>query len=257
MPKFWQHHRYEQQWFYRFTTSLLMGGQVLVRLKNLRRLTLMEQMASVGFGSLFVVLLTNGFTGMLFVLQTARELDKFGATSIVGAAFALGYCRELAPILTAGLLVGEVSSAFAAELGEMRVTDQIDALYMLQTNPIDYLVLPRVVACCVMLPVLTMLAIPVAILGGVVAAAHLYTLEPAQFLRSFQEALSIYDLINILIKAMIFGVITALTGCGWGLTTYGGAKGVSKATKAAVVNGWIFVFFANFVLTLLMYGSKA
>lgn len=254
MPKFWLHHRHEEQWFYRFLTSLLMGGQVLVRLKHLRRLTLMEQMASVGFGSLVVVLATNGFTGMLFVIQTARELNQFGAANIVGAAFAVGYCRELAPILTAGLLVGEVSSAFAAELGEMRVTDQIDALYMLQTDPIDYLVLPRVVACCVMLPVLTMLAIPLAMLGGVMVSYQLYAIEPSVFLRSLHGALHVGDLLNIVIKAFVFGFIAALTGCGWGLTTKGGAKGVSKATKAAVVNGWIFVFVTNFILTLLMGG---
>jgi phospholipid/cholesterol/gamma-HCH transport system permease protein len=256
MPKLWMHQRHEEQWFYRFLTSLLMGGQVLMRLKNVRRLILMEQMASVGLGSLFVVLATNGFTGMLFVIQTARELNQFGAANIVGAAFAVGYCRELAPILTAGLLVGEVSSAFAAELGEMRVTDQIDALYMLQTDPIDYLVLPRVVACCVMLPVLTMVAIPVAMLGGLTASHQIYDMEPSVFLRSLQGALSVYDLLSIVIKAFVFGFIAALTGCGWGLTTNGGAKGVSKSTKAAVVNGWIFVFVANFVLTLLMGGTR-
>jgi phospholipid/cholesterol/gamma-HCH transport system permease protein len=256
MAKFWLHHRYEEQWLYRFTVTLLIGGQVLMHLKNLRRYPLTEQMAAVGFGALLVVLVTNGFTGMLFVIQTARELDQFGAASIVGTAFALGYCRELAPILTAGLLVGEVSSAFAAELGEMRVTDQIDALYVLQTDPIDYLVLPRVVACAVMLPVLTMLAIPIAIMGGLFAGEQFYNVEPGTFLQAFQQALTPHDLLNVLVKALIFGIIAALTGCGWGLTTTGGAKGVSKATKAAVVNGWFFVFFANLALTLLMYSPR-
>jgi phospholipid/cholesterol/gamma-HCH transport system permease protein len=171
----------------------------------------------------------------------------------VGNAFGVGYCRELAPIVTASLLVGEVSSSFAAELGEMQVTEQIDALYMLKTNPIDYLVIPRVLACCIMLPVLTMMAIPAATVAAIVGGAKFYQIEPSLFLQSFQASLSTNDLINILLKAFIFGAIAGLTGCGWGLTTTGGAKGVSKSTKAAVVNGWIFIFLANFVLTLLMY----
>lgn len=248
-------HLTPDRWPYRFSTTLFLLGQVIIRVLQgkVHRANLLEQMAIVGWGSLFAVLLLNGFTGVLFTLQMSRELAQFGATTLVGSAFALGYCRELAPVLVACLIVGEVSSAFAAEIGEMQVTEQLDALYMLQTNPIDYLVVPRVIACCIMLPVLTILAMGVAIGGGVLAGLTLFTLAPAIFLNSLQATLSTHDLINILIKALIFGVIAAITGCGWGLTTTGGAKGVSKATKAAVVNGWIFVFAANFVLTLFLH----
>jgi phospholipid/cholesterol/gamma-HCH transport system permease protein len=255
MFKFWRTHSKTDRWLYRFTVTLLLLGQVFVRLLRgrVRWLTLSEQLASVGWGSLLVIVAANGITGMLFVIQTARELEQFGALAIVGNAFGVGYCRELAPIVTASLLVGEVSSAFAAELGEMEVTDQIDALYMLRTNPVDYLVLPRVLACCIMLPVLTMVAIPAATLAAMVAGYEFYRIEASIFLQSFQESLSAYDLTNILLKVFIFGTIAGVVGCGWGLTTTGGAKGVSKSTKAAVVNAWLFIFLANFVLTLLMY----
>lgn len=259
MFKFWRSRTKNEAktdfWVYRFTFTLLMMGQVFVRLLRgrMRWPTLSEQLASVGWGSFLVIVAANGITGMLFVIQTARELEKFGALSIVGNAFGLGYCRELAPILTASLLVGEVSSSFAAELGEMVVTDQIDALYMLRTSPVDYLVLPRVIACAVMLPVLTMVAIPVATFAAMVAGHEFYRLEPSIFLQSFQNSLSVYDLTNILLKSLIFGTIAGVIGCGWGLTTTGGAKGVSKSTKAAVVNAWLFIFVANFILTLLMY----
>ncbi len=214
---------------------------------------MLEQMAIVGWGSLFAVLLINSFTGVLFTVQMCRELEQFGANSLVGSAFALGYCRELTPILVASLIVGEVSSAFAAEIGEMQVTEQLDALYMLQTDPVNYLVVPRVVACCIMLPVLTMIAMSFGLVGGVLAGVYLYGLSAIDFLNALQSTLTPADLLNILLKSFVFGAIAAITGCGWGLTTTGGAKGVSKSTKAAVVNGWLFVFAANFVLTLLLY----
>ncbi len=220
---------------------------------KIHRGNVLEQMAIVGWGSLFAVLLINSFTGVLFTVQMCRELEQLGANSLVGGAFALGYCRELTPILVASLIVGEVSSAFAAEIGEMQVTEQLDALYMLQTDPVNYLVVPRVVACCIMLPVLTMIAMSFGLVGGVLSGVQFYGLSAIDFLNDLRATLAPADLLNILLKSFVFGAIAAITGCGWGLTTTGGAKGVSKSTKAAVVNGWLFVFAANFVLTLLLY----
>jgi phospholipid/cholesterol/gamma-HCH transport system permease protein len=254
MPKFIFSDVSQDQWFYRFSISLFLLGQVMMRILQgkVHRGNVLEQMAIVGWGSLFAVLLINSFTGVLFTVQMCRELEQFGANSLVGSAFALGYCRELAPILVASLIVGEVSSAFAAEIGEMQVTEQLDALYMLQTDPVNYLVVPRVVACCIMLPVLTIIAMSLGLIGGILSGMYLYGLSAIAFLNSLQSALAPADLLNILLKSFVFGVIAAITGCGWGLTTTGGAKGVSKSTKAAVVNGWLFVFAANFVLTLLL-----
>jgi ABC-type transport system involved in resistance to organic solvents, permease component len=130
---------------------------VLLRILSgkIDRRKIMEHLVTVGLDSLRAVLLIAFFAGMIFTIQSARELIRFGAVGAVGGAFALAFCRELAPVLTAGVVAGQVGSAFAAEIGEMQVTEQIDALYMLRTNPVDYLVVPRVIACCVMLPILT------------------------------------------------------------------------------------------------------
>lgn len=145
----------------RLTATGLLGGQVLLRLLQgrLRRRNLMEHLVAVGPGSLGSVLLINGFAGMIFTVQTAREMSRLGALDALGGAFTMAFCRELAPVLTAGVVAGQVGAAFAAELGAMRVTEQIDALQMMRTDPVDYLVLPRVVATGVMLPILTMFAI--------------------------------------------------------------------------------------------------
>ena len=148
-------------WFERLVAAILLGGQVffhLLKTKIHRRNTL-EQMSVVGPESVTIALITAGFVGMVFTIQVAREFISFGAASTVGGVLALALTRELAPVLTAVVVAGRVGSAFAAEIGTMRVTEQIDALYMLKTDPIDYLVTPRVIACALMLPVLTILSL--------------------------------------------------------------------------------------------------
>lgn len=239
-----------------FFVAILLGGQILVRLlkgKIPRPRQLLEQMVTVGLGSLNSVLLIAFFAGMIFTVQTARELTKYGAVSAVGGAFALAFCRELAPILTASVVAGQVGSAYAAEIGEMQVTEQIDALYMLKTDPIDYLVIPRVIACCLMLPVLTTLALTVGLAGGVFVAAYFYNISPPVFLNSVRDFLELRDLLSIVLKGLIFGAFIGLIGCGFGITTTDGAKGVSRATTAAVVSTWISIFVADFILSLAIF----
>ncbi|MEA5516360.1 ABC transporter permease, partial [Nodularia sp. UHCC 0506] len=136
----------DELWIIRCFAALLLFGQVLLHLlqgKTYYR-KILQHMVTAGPASVSPVILVSGFSGMIFTIQTARELVRFGALDAVGGAFALAFCRELAPLLTASIIAGQVGSAFAAEIGAMRVTEQIDALYMLRTNPIDYLVLPRV-----------------------------------------------------------------------------------------------------------------
>ncbi len=241
----------------RFFAAVLLMGQVLLRLlrgKFNYRLTL-EQMTISGPGSLIPVLLVTGCAGMIFTVQTARELARFGAVNAVGGAFALAFCRELAPILTASIVAGQVGSAFAAEIGAMQVTEQIEALYMLKTNPIDYLVLPRVVACCVMLPILTIVALVTGITGGIFAAARFYQLAPNIFLNSVKDFLTPTDLVSILLKGVVFGILVGIIGCSWGLTTFGGVKEVGQAATAAVVNTWIAIFLVDFFLSLILFGK--
>ncbi|MBE7381343.1 MAG: MlaE family lipid ABC transporter permease subunit [Leptolyngbya sp. SIO1E4] len=243
-----------RSWLYHILMALILGGQVLVRLLRgrVRRSQVMEHMIAAGPGALTPVLLTNLFAGMIFSIQTAREMERFGVIHALGGAFALGFCRELAPILTAAILAGQVGSAFAAEIGGMKITEQIDALKVLRTDPIDYLVVPRVVACCVMLPVLTMLGLVLGVGGGLLAAIQFYGVQGSIFLESVQMLLEPRDLMAVLLKSVIFGAMIALAGCAWGLTTTC-SKGLGRSATAAVVTTWVSLFVVDFFITVLLF----
>lgn len=235
--------------------AVFLGGQVLVHLLRVKihwRNT-KEQMAAVGPDSLFIALLTAIFVGAVFTIQVAREFINFGAGNLVGGVLAVALTRELSPVLTAVILAGRVGSAFAAEIGTMRVTEQIDALLMLKTDPIDYLVIPRVLACCLMLPILTLLSLVTGMLGGLVIASNLYSISDTTFLDSARNLLGIWDISSALIKAFCFGILIAVIGCSWGLTTTGGAKGVGQSTTTAVVTALLIIFVSNFFLSWLMF----
>ncbi|WP_414561690.1 MULTISPECIES: MlaE family ABC transporter permease [unclassified Anabaena] len=247
----------DQLWIVRCFAAVLLFGQVLLHLlqgKTYYR-KILQHMVTTGPGSISPVLLVSGFAGMIFTIQTARELVRFGAVGAVGGAFALAFCRELAPLLTASIIAGQVGSAFAAEIGAMRVTEQIDALYMLKTNPIDYLVLPRVIACVLMMPIMMIFALITGISGGVFAAAEFYNIDPGAFLESVRTFLEPSDLFMILLKGFIFGIIVAVIGCSWGLTTKGGAKEVGESATKAVVTTWVSIFMMDFFLSLAMFGK--
>jgi phospholipid/cholesterol/gamma-HCH transport system permease protein len=242
-------------WFERLLTAMFIGGQVLTHLlrSKVHRRNTLEQMAIVGPDSLTIALVTSGFMGMVFTVQVAREFLYFGAGQAVGGVLALALTRELAPVMTAVVLAGRVGSAFAAEIGTMRVTEQIDALYVLKTDPVDYLVTPRVVACCLMLPILTILALLTGLVGGLIVADLLYGIPQSMFLDSIRNFVQIWDLFSAVIKAVIFGALVATIGCSWGLTTTGGAKGVGQSTTTAVVTSLLAIFITNFFLTWLMF----
>lgn len=242
-------------WLQRLLAAILLGGQVIVHLlggKIYRRNTL-EQMAVVGPDSLTIAMITATFIGAVFTIQVTREFINFGATTAIGGVLALALSRELAPVLTAVVIAGRVGSAFAAEIGTMRVTEQIDALYMLKTDPIDYLVIPRVIACCLMLPLLTILSIILGMTGGVLIAVNLYNIPQSVFLDSARNFLGIWDLFTAMIKAAVFGMLIAVIGCSWGLTTTGGAKGVGQSTTTAVVTALLAIFITNFFMSWLMF----
>lgn len=242
-------------WSQRLLAAILLGGQVIVHLISgkIHRRNTIDQMSVVGPESLLITLVTAAFVGMVFTIQVAREFINFGAGNAVGGVLALSLARELAPVLTAVVVAGRVGSAFAAEIGTMRVTEQIDALYMLKTDPIDYLVIPRVLACCLMLPALTLLSLVTGILGGLLIATNIYSLSQGVFLDSVRNFLNPWDICSAAIKAFFFGVLVAIVGCSWGLTTTGGAKGVGQSTTAAVVTSLLAIFISNFLLTWLMF----
>ena len=242
-------------WSQRLLAAILLGGQVMVHLLagKIHRRNTLEQMAAVGPESLLIALVTSTFIGMVFTIQVSREFINFGASSAVGGVLAISLTREMAPVLTAVILAGRVGSAFAAELGTMRVTEQIDALYMLKTDPIDYLVIPRVIACCLMLPILTVLSLMTGMIGGMIIADALYSIPQKVFIDSARNFLSVWDLCGAPIKAVFFGALIAIIGSSWGLTTTGGAKGVGQSTTTAVVTSLLAIFISNFFLSWIMF----
>ena len=235
--------------------AFFVGGQVIIHLfqGKIHRRNTLEQMAVVGPDSLFIALLTPIFVGAVFTIQVAREFVNFGAGNLVGGVLALTLTRELSPVLTAVILAGRVGSAFAAEIGTMRVTEQIDALLVLKTDPIDYLVIPRVIACLLMLPILTLLSLITGMIGGMMIATSLYNLSDTQFIDSARNFLDMWDIFTAVVKASFFGLLIAVIGCSWGLTTTGGAKGVGQSTTTAVVTSLLLIFVSNFFLSWLMF----
>jgi phospholipid/cholesterol/gamma-HCH transport system permease protein len=241
--------------FERLLSGLFLTGQILVHILQgkIYRSNSLDQMAFVGPASLPIALITSASVGMVFTIQVAREFVYFGATTAVGGVLALALTRELAPVLTAVVLAGRVGSAFAAEIGTMKVTEQIDALYILKTDPVDYLVTPRVIACALMLPVLSILSLVLGMAAGLVISDTIYDISQSIFLDSVKNFLRTWDIIACIIKSVVFGCLIAVIGCNWGLTTTGGAKGVGRSTTEAVVISLICIFVTNFFLSWLMF----
>ena len=214
---------------------------------------LFRQMVRVGVDSIPVVFLTTLFTGMVLALQTFNGFKRFHAESLVGSVVALSLTRELAPVLTALMVTGRVGSAMAAELGTMRVTEQIDALTALGTEPVQYLVVPRVTASVLMLPLLVILGDFVGMYGGYLVAVQLLGANPITYIENSFQYLEISDVTSGIIKAAVFGLIFSLLACVRGYYTEGGAEGVGRATTRAVVSGSLSVLFADFFLTKLLF----
>ena len=245
-------------WLQRLLSAIFLGGQVLIHVisKPIHRRNTVEQMSAVGPESLIIALVTSISVAMVFTIQVSREFINFGASDAIGGLLALTLARELAPVLTAVVLAGRVGSSFAAEIGTMRVTEQIDALQMLKSDPVDYLVIPRVIACALMLPLLSIIAFIAGMLGGLFVATQFYNLSTNVFLTSARNFLTIWDLASALIKATIFGTLIAVIGSSWGLTTTGGAKGVGQSTTTAVVTSLLAIFVTNFFLSWIMFQGE-
>jgi phospholipid/cholesterol/gamma-HCH transport system permease protein len=214
---------------------------------------LLRQMVRVGWDSVPVVFLTCLFTGMVLALQTFRGFERFHAEGFVGSVVALSLTRELAPVLTGLMVAGRVGSAMAAELGTMRVTEQIDALYAMATEPIQYLVVPRVNASVLMLPILTIMGDAIGILGGWLVSVVLFGANPFLYMDRTFQFLEINDVTSGLIKAAFFGLILSVTGCAKGFYTSGGAEGVGRSTTAAVVTASLYILLSDFFLTKVLF----
>jgi len=213
----------------------------------------LRQMVRVGYDSLPVVGLTAMFTGMVMALQTYRGFERFHAEGFVGSVVSLSLTRELAPVLTALMLAGRIGSSLAAELGTMRVTEQIDALYAMATEPLQYLVVPRVGATTLMLPPLVACADGLGIFGGYAVAVGLLGANPVVYWEKTFQFLDLNDVFSGLIKAAVFGLILGVTGCAKGFFTAGGAEGVGRATTAAVVMSSVVILLSDFFLTKILF----
>ena len=236
----------------RFFTILVKAARWTVRGPFEGR-QLVKQMVQVGVDSVPVVFLTSMFTGMVLALQTFSGFQRFSAEGYVGSVVSLSMLRELSPVLTALMVAGRVGSAMAAELGTMRVTEQIDALEALATDPIQYLVVPRVLALIVMLPFLVVMSDGVGIYGGYLISVNLLGANPVGYLGNSFQYLVISDLSSGLMKAAVFGLIISMIGCQKGLFTKGGAEGVGRSTTQAVVYGSMMVLVSDFFMTKILF----
>ncbi len=214
---------------------------------------LTRQMVRIGVDSLPVVLLTALFTGMVMALQTFSTLKRFNAEGFVGSLVALSMVRELAPVISSLLIAGRCGSAMGAELGTMRVTEQIDALEVLATDPVHYLVVPRVWATVFMLPLLIVVADVIGIVGGYLISVVYFGANPVTYVENTFRFMDLADLSSGLIKAAVFGLIIAVVGCQKGYFTRGGAEGVGRATTRAVVLASIAILISDFFLTKILY----
>lgn len=214
---------------------------------------LFRQMVKVGVASIPVVFLTTLFTGAVMALQTFTVLRRINAESFVGSGVALSMVRELAAVLSGLIVAGRAGSAMAAELGTMRVTEQIDALEVMATDPVHYLMVPRVWATTIMLPLLVVMGMGVGIAGGYMVAVVLMGANPVSYVdRSFQF-MNVKDVFSGVLKSAVFGFLLAAIGCQQGYYTRGGAEGVGRSTTAAVVVASIAILVSDFFLTRLLF----
>ena len=213
----------------------------------------LRQMVRLGVDSIPVVFLTTMFTGMVMALQTFNGFQRVHAENFVGSVVALSMLRELSPVLVGLMVAGRVGSSMAAEIGTMRVTEQIDALKALATDPVQYLFVPRVIAGVVMLPFLTLLGDALGVGGGYLVAVKMLGANPVVYSSNTYQFLVMNDIWSGLIKAAFFGLILTLTGCVRGYYTSGGAEGVGRSTTNAVVNASLIILLTDFFLTKILF----
>jgi phospholipid/cholesterol/gamma-HCH transport system permease protein len=214
---------------------------------------ILHQMVDIGYYSLPVVGLTAIFTGMVLALQSYTGFSRFEAESAVATIVVLSMTRELGPVLAGLMVAGRVGASMAAEIGTMRVTEQIDALTTLSTDPFKYLVWPRLIAGLLMLPLLVLVADVIGVFGGYVVGIYKLGFGPYEYINNTFEFLETQDVVSGLVKAAVFGFLVALMGCYQGYHSKGGAQGVGAATTKAVVSASILILTANYVVTELFF----
>ncbi|MCF8495188.1 MAG: ABC transporter permease [Alphaproteobacteria bacterium] len=213
----------------------------------------LRQLIDIGYYSLPVVGMTALFTGMVLALQSYTGFTRFNAESAIAGVVVLSVTRELAPVLAGLMVAGRVGAAIAAEIGTMRVTEQIDALTTLSVNPFKYLIAPRLMAGTLMLPLLVLIGDVIGVFGGYVVAIYKLGFSPNSYLSQTWDILETMDVVSGLVKAGAFGFIVALMGCYHGFNSARGAQGVGAATTNAVVSSSILILIFNYILTQVFF----
>ena len=227
--------------------------ETLKRLKDADMKEVFRQMALLGADSLPIVLMTILCTGMVFSVQTAKEFVRFGAADSVGGVVAIAMSRELVPVLTGVVVAGRIGAAIAAEIGTMKVTEQVDALRVMAANPVSFLVVPRFIAIVLMMPVLVVFANLIGNIGGWIVAHFYAGISTFTYENSIKVLAETYDMVGGMIKSSVFGAVIAIVGCYKGLNAPNGAEGVGLATTASVVLSIILIFITNYFLSILLY----
>jgi phospholipid/cholesterol/gamma-HCH transport system permease protein len=222
-------------------------------LPPLKRKQAFIQMTKIGIDSLFIVFLCSLFTGIVLVFQSAYQMQKLGAERFIAHLVALSMTRELGPVFTALIIAGRAGASISAEIGSMKVTEQVDALQTMATNPVKHLVVPRFLALITMLPLLTIYANFIGILGGYLVAVWKLGITSNMYINLTFEALAFKDIFSGLFKSVIFAVIICTVSCFQGLNAEGGAEGVGKATTLAVVISFILIIAADCLFTAFFY----
>ena len=235
--------------------STMLLGQTLMWIPRppYRIKQLFQAMEFIGVGSLFIVLLTGLFTGAVFALQGAGAFRMFNAESLVGSTVAISLARELSPVLTGLMVTGRAGSGIATELGTMRVTEQIDALYTMAVNPVQYLIVPRFLAGLIMVPCLSALFTLVGMGGCYFVAVVLLGIDEGTFISQTNWFVDPDDLTSGVVKACVFGGILTMVGCYKGFYASGGARGVGLATTQSVVVSSVLILISDYFLTALMF----
>jgi phospholipid/cholesterol/gamma-HCH transport system permease protein len=216
---------------------------------------ILKAMVEIGYFSLPVVGLTAIFSGMVVALQSYTGFARFSAEGAVATVVVLTLTRELGPVLAGLMVAGRVGASMAAEIGTMRVTEQIDALTTLSTNPFKYLMAPRLLAGLIMMPILVLVADIIGVFGGYIVAIYRLGFNPANYLSRTWEYLETNDVVSGLTKAAVFGFLICLMGCYHGYHSKGGAQGVGQATTNAVVSAAIMILVFNYIITTLFFGK--
>ncbi len=232
---------------------MILLGQTLRQIHKSSFRLILQQMAHLGVDSMGIITLTLVFAGAVMTLQIAEVIITYGAQSTIGGIISIAMGRELGPVLVGVVLAGRVGASITAEIGSMRVTEQIDALRVMAVNPIAYLVVPRFLACIIMVPILAFYGVVLGVFGGYLVCTEVVHLAGEVYINSIEVMTVPTDLLYGLLKASIFGGVIAIVGCYKGMHTKMGAEGVGMATTSSVVTSIIIIFVLNYILSSILF----